>query len=94
MLDAKADKLRVPAAKELNRHVQKYGVLLAKKYAGDLRSAYDTTPDAALKGELAIVVGLMRTPNPGQAGAQLFDFRPDAPAPPPMEKEKKDKDGK
>ena len=94
VLDAKADKQRVAAAKELNRHVQKYGVLLAKKYAGALKTTYDTTPDPALKGELAIVVGLMSTPNAGQAGAQLFEFRPDAPAPPPMEKEKKDKDGK
>ena len=90
VLDAKGDKLRVPAAKELNRHVQKYGVLLAKKYALDLKTMYDKTPDATLKGELAVIVGLMRTPNAGQAGAQLFEFNPNAPAAPPMEKKGKD----
>jgi hypothetical protein len=89
VLDPARDKLRVGAAKELNRHIQKYGFLLGQKYAKDLKTTYDGAADAGLKGELAVVVGLLRSPNPQQAGAQLFQFRPDV-APPPMEKKEKD----
>ena len=91
MLDPARGELRVPAAQELNRHIQKYGLLLDKKYAGDLKTTFQTADDAKLKGELAVVMGLMRTPTPQQTGVQLFQFRPDV-APPPMEK--KDKDAK
>jgi DNA-binding response OmpR family regulator len=90
VLDPTRGKLRVPAAKELNRHLQKYGLLLDKKYAAELKSAFQAADDAALKGELAVAVGLMRTPTAQQTGVQLFQFRPDVPPPPPMEKEKKD----
>jgi CheY-like chemotaxis protein len=89
VLNPAGDKLRVAAAKELNRHIQKYGFLLGTKYARELKTTYDTAADASLKGELAVVVGLLRTPNPQQAGTQLFQFRPDV-APPPMEKKEKD----
>jgi CheY-like chemotaxis protein len=89
VLDPARDKLRIGAAKELNRHIQKYGFLLGKKYAADLKTTYQGAADPALKGELAVIVGLLRTPNPQQAGTQLFQFRPDV-APPPMEKKEKD----
>lgn len=90
VLDPARDKLRVPAARELSRHVQKYGLLLGKKYAQDLKTTYDGAADATLKGELAVVVGLMRTPTPQQTGTQLFQFRPDVAPPPPMEKKEKE----
>jgi DNA-binding response OmpR family regulator len=88
VLDPAREKLRVPAAHELNRHIQKYGVLLGKKYGDDLKTAYQSA-EPALKGELAVSLGLMRTPSPQQTGTQLFEFRPDL-APPPMEKKEKD----
>jgi hypothetical protein len=98
-LDPARGKLRAPAAKELNRHVQTFGLLLDKKIVADLKASYQSTDDAALKGELAVAMGLIRTPTPQQTGAQLSQFRPDPP-PPPMEKkeeekkDKKDKDAK
>jgi CheY-like chemotaxis protein len=89
VLDPARDKLRVPAAKELSRHVQKYGLLLGKKYGQDLKAIYEGAGDATLKGELAVVMGLMRMPTAQQTGTQLFQFRPDV-APPPMEKKEKE----
>jgi DNA-binding response OmpR family regulator len=89
VLDPARGKLRIPAAHELGRHIQKFGLLLDKKYASDLTAGYQAAADPTLKGELAVVTGLMRTPTPQQAGAQLFEFRPDVP-PPPMEKKEKD----
>jgi DNA-binding response OmpR family regulator len=86
--DPAREKLRVPAAKELNRHIQKYGILLGKKNVDDLRAAYQTATDPTLKGELAVVMGQLRVPTPQQTGAQLFQFRPDVPAAPPEKKEK------
>ncbi len=91
VLDQTRGKLRVAAAHELGRHMQKYGLLLGKKYVTDLRQMFQTADDATLKGELAVVVGLMRTPTPQQIGAQLSQFRPDVPAP-PVEKKEKEKE--
>jgi CheY-like chemotaxis protein len=93
VLDASRGKLRIAAAHELGRHMQKYGVLVQKKYVGQLKELFQSADDANLKGELAVVVGLMATPTAQQVGAQLSAFRPDV-APPPMEKEKKEKDEK
>jgi hypothetical protein len=90
VLDPAAGKLRVPAAKELNRHMQKYGLLLGKKYAGELRTAYQAA-DPTLKGELAVSLGLLHIPPPQQVGAQLFQFFPAPPMPPPEKKDEKEK---
>ncbi|MBI3409046.1 MAG: hypothetical protein HY040_11920 [Planctomycetes bacterium] len=85
VLDA-GSKFRVPAAIELNRSIQKYGLLLDKVQAGDLKAAYQAEADPALKTQLALVTGSMRA-TPQATGQRLFDFRPDPPAPP----QKKDK---
>ena len=42
------------------RHVQKYGLLLDRKYTNDLKASYQKATDPTLKGELAVVTGLMR----------------------------------
>jgi DNA-binding response OmpR family regulator len=91
-LDPARDKLRVAAAHELGRHIQKYGVLLDKKSASDVKSAYQAAGDPALKGELAVVVGLLRTPTAQQNGSELVGFRPDAPAPQAPKKDKEEKE--
>lgn len=88
VLDPARDKLRVPAAKELNRHIQKFGLLLGKKYLENLRTTYQTAADPTLKGELAAVLTHFRTPTPQATGAQLSQFRFEPPAPPPEKKEK------
>jgi DNA-binding response OmpR family regulator len=89
VVDPMRGKLRIAAAHELGRHMQKYSVLLSKKDQADLKQLFQSADDPTLKGELAVVVGLMRTPTPQQVGVQLFQFRPDVP-PPPMEKKEKD----
>ena len=40
--------------------MQKYGLLLDKKYAADLKTAFQTTDDATLKGELVAEIGKLR----------------------------------
>jgi CheY-like chemotaxis protein len=75
VLDAEKGKLRVPAAIELNRHIQKYGVLLEKRQLADLKTAY-ASADASLKGQLALVFGALR-PSAQATGVQLFQYRPE-----------------
>ena len=81
VLDGARGKLRLPAAIELNRHIQRFGLMLDNMQRGDLQKAYRATADdAALRGQLALVVGSM---NPGSraTGVSLHEFRPDVPAP-------------
>src|SRR5262249_3066003 len=87
VLDA-GNKFRGPAASQLKRSIPKQGLLLDKVQAADLKAAYKAEGDPALKAQLALVAGSMRT-TPQATGVRLFDFRPDAPtAPPPPQKEK------
>lgn len=86
-----ASKFRVPAAMELNRSIQKFGLQLSKLQEADLRTSYQSEADQALKAQLALLVGSMRA-TPQATGQRLFEFRPDVQAPPPPQK--KDKDGK
>lgn len=90
-LDPSRGKLRVPAAIELNRHMQKYGVLLPKRQVDGLRAAHRAADDPALKAQLALAVGTLRT-GPRRTGAALIDFRPAPPTPPPDEKKAKEKE--
>jgi hypothetical protein len=99
VLDKEQGKLRTAAAIELNRHIQKYGLLLAKPQVKNLKEALKTEEeDPALRAQLALVMGNLRL-TPQATGVQLFEFRPDPPAPPPEKKEKekekeKDKDAR
>ncbi len=88
-LDAGQDKLRIPAAMELNRHVQKYGLMLDRAQVGQLKVAYNSATDPQLKAQLAVTLGALR-PSAALTGSRLIEFRPDPPAPPPMPEEKKD----
>jgi hypothetical protein len=81
-------KQRVPAAIELNRHIQKYGVMLDKAQTTGLKAAFkNADEEPALRAQLALLIGSMR-PSAQATGVRLFEFRPDAPAPPPEKKEK------
>jgi hypothetical protein len=87
VVDPGRDKLRVAAAKELNRHIQKFGLSVTDQQIKDLRVAYrDASIEPALRGQLALVMGSLRPPS-RVTGARLLDFRPDAPAPKKAEKE-------
>jgi CheY-like chemotaxis protein len=86
--DAGRGKLRVPAAIELNRHIQKYGMLLEKRQIDDVKTAYSAAgDDANLKTQLALVLGSLR-PSPQATGAQLSQFRSEPPAAAAEKKEK------
>lgn len=89
VVDPKRDKLRVPAAKELNRHIQKYGLLLAKPQVDQLKAAFKAqAADPTLQAELALVMSSLR-PSAQGTGLRLFEFRPDPPPAPQEKKEEK-----
>jgi hypothetical protein len=75
VLDPSRDKLRRVAALQLNRHIQKYGLLLPNNQVKQIRELYDTTDDARLKATVALVVGTMR-PSTKDTGNRLKDYRP------------------
>jgi len=76
VLDPALAKLRMTAAVELNRHVQKHGVTLDRRRLLDLKAAWQNpAEDAGLRGQLALVMGSMR-PTVQQTGARLTQFDP------------------
>ena len=92
-LDPGKEKLRVAAAMELNRSVQKFGLLLEKHQVQSLKEEFSKAKvDSPLRTQLALFMGHLRT-NASATGQQLIQFSPDPPPPPKKEKEKeKDKD--
>ncbi|MCI0638620.1 MAG: hypothetical protein L0Y72_07540 [Gemmataceae bacterium] len=86
-IDPKRGKERLPAAVELNRHVQKYGLMIDRAQIADLKLALKSAADdPALRTQLALVLGNLRTSSTA-TGLRLFEFRPDPPeAPPPPKK--------
>jgi hypothetical protein len=75
VLDPARAKLRLAAALELNRHIQKHGVLLAKQQVKDLKSAYQNPAENAdLRTQLALVIGSLR-PSSTQTGGRLIQFQ-------------------
>ena len=85
--DPMREQLRLPAAMELTRHMQKNGVLLEKKQLDELRLlTKETAEGTPLRAQLNVAVTLFARASAPKTGADLFKFRPDQPAPP---KEKK-----
>ncbi len=87
VLDAKRGKLRITAAAELNRHIQKYGLVLPytmpEEQLRQLRGiAGNPAEDPALRTQVAFLVGHMGG-TPRQTGIRLYRFTPDEPMPPP-----------
>ena len=77
LFDADKGHLHVIAAKELNRHIQKYGlVLTADEIARlrDMEQRMDVPPE--VRSELAVLVGTLRA-TAQQTGSRLLEFRPD-----------------
>jgi CheY-like chemotaxis protein len=77
LLDAKKTTLHVRAAHELNRHIQKNGLVLKADQINQLREM-DQRADLppALRAELAILVGTLRT-TPQATGEGLLRYIPD-----------------
>ena len=91
--DPARGKLRLPAAMELNRHIQKHGLQLDKKQLADLNAAYQAAgDDLPLRTQLTVTASLIGRSTSAQTGAQLFQFSPDVPAAPKEKEEKKEKD--
>ncbi|HYV38478.1 MAG TPA: hypothetical protein VE988_22530 [Gemmataceae bacterium] len=88
LLDAKKTVFYEAVAKELNRHIQKNGLVLTPDQVNLLRLLEQQTDLAApLRGELAVLVGTLRA-SPQITGARLMDYLPD-PEPPPAKKDEK-----
>jgi hypothetical protein len=85
-------KMRVPAAIELNRHMQKNGVQIDKLMIGHLQTAAkQAEAGSVLRNELNVTVSMIARPTSTKTGSDLFKFRPDEP--PAKKDEKKDKGG-
>ncbi|MFO0863851.1 MAG: hypothetical protein U0744_04195 [Gemmataceae bacterium] len=96
VLDPSHDKMRLAAAMELNRHVQKHGLLLPKNQLDQFRTAYKMEKlDPQLKSQVALMFSVLR-PTVVGSGRNLLQFEGVAPPEPkeaPKEKEKeKEKD--
>jgi hypothetical protein len=75
VLDPTRGKLRLTAAIELNRHIQKHGVLLAAQQLKDLQATYRNPAESAdLRTQLAFVMGSLR-PSATQTGSRLIQFQ-------------------
>jgi hypothetical protein len=72
VLDPARGKLRVAAAFELNRHLQKHGVGLSMDQLNRLRELHaNTMEDVTLRAQIALVIGNLRT-TPRQTGERLL----------------------
>jgi hypothetical protein len=82
--DGKNDiKLRMPAVIELNRHLQRNGVLIDKRLQNELKLAQKEAADGSpIRAQLNVTVSMMTRVTAPKTGADLIKFRPDAPAPP------------
>jgi hypothetical protein len=83
LLDPRRAKLRVPAGVELNRNVQRYGLLLTGNpdLFRQLRTLSDNpAEDPALRTQASLVIGSLPA-TPQQTGARLNRYAPDVVAP-------------
>ena len=82
LLNNKRENLHVIAAQELNRHIQRNGLVLTADQIAQLQQL-EQKPEvpAALRTELAAVIGTMRT-TPQITGSRLLNYAPEAQAPP------------
>ncbi len=72
-------KLRVTAAKELNRHLQKYGLLLTRDQIGQIKTAQaNAKEDPEVRAQLAVTVGSFR-PSGVLTGSRLLQYEGDQP---------------
>jgi hypothetical protein len=84
-LDPAQDKLRIGAAQELNRHIQRFGLLLENAQLAQVRQAFVQEQDPQLKAQLAFVLGAIGS-SPQATGVRLQQYRPDPPPPAAPEK--------
>jgi CheY-like chemotaxis protein len=88
LTNPKRQALHLLAAKELNRHIQKYGMSLNQDQILQVRQMESSKElPATLRAELAILVGTLGS-SPLQTGARLFQYQPEALEEPPLGKEK------
>ena len=85
--------MREPAAWELNRHMQKFGVQIDRKQQDNLKAAAKLAPEGTfLQAQLNVSISLITPPTATKTGTDLFNFRPDVPAPPPKKEKEKEKE--
>jgi hypothetical protein len=78
VLDPSKEKLRVAAARELNRQVQKNGTLIPKAQFDKLKTLYNNREtEVPLRTELSYFIGSFPTTRT-RDGAHISEFRPDA----------------
>ncbi|MBI3823929.1 MAG: hypothetical protein HY289_14770 [Planctomycetes bacterium] len=86
--------IRMPALLELNRHMQKNGVLIDKNQIANLKQvAKESVEGQPFRQQLNVTLSMITRTSGPQTGADLLRFQPDAPPAPPKE-EKKEKEEK
>jgi CheY-like chemotaxis protein len=80
-------RIRLEAAEELVRHLQRYHVLLNAEQVQTLLKAFALEKEPALRARMGLVVGVL-SPDPRRTGDLLRDFDPTRPVPPPPALEK------
>jgi hypothetical protein len=84
--------MRLPAVFEMNRHMQRYGVLIDKNQIADLRDANRAAAEGTpLRKELNVTLSMLNRSNAPRTGAELLKFRPDPPAAPKEKEKEKEK---
>ncbi len=68
-------RVRLEAAEELVRHLQRYHALLSAEQVQVLVKAFDQEKDPALRARMGLVVGVL-SPDPRRTGELLRDFNP------------------
>jgi hypothetical protein len=76
VLDPARGKLRLTAALELNRNIQKHGVLLEAQQLKALRTAYQNPmEEPELRTQIGMVIGSLQ-PSARKTGTRLYEFQP------------------
>ena len=87
-LDEKKEQFQVIAAQELNRHIQRNGLVLTADQIGQLQELEQMTAlPPSLRAELAAVVGTLRT-TPRMTGSRLLNYGSELALPKKDDKEK------
>ncbi|MBI1829942.1 MAG: hypothetical protein HYR84_00665, partial [Planctomycetes bacterium] len=82
--------MRMPAVLELNRHMQRHGVLVDKNQLAALKQARDASKGTLFGTELNVTVSMFSRASAPATGRDLLNFQRDvAPPPPPPKEEKK-----
>jgi hypothetical protein len=72
---SKSSQLRISAAVQLAKSIQRFGRLVSDRQETRLLAAFDQERDLGMRTALAAIIGALR-PQPGPVGARLQQYQP------------------